>query len=364
MTRHALAIVLAAAVLAPSGQSARADDTVLARIALAEAALARTSSLGEIRSVPKLKRAVTVKDPLVRIGDLVDHAGSLAGVPVFRAPDIGTTGIVSANQVMEALRPYRMFRVDLGDVAEIEVTRAGRVFTSGEIHARILQAYSGQYGLGDAANLSLTVERDIRAFAVEASSSGELVVQRSSYDPRSNRFDITFEVPGSFAARRIPLRFTGTLLEMVETVTAARSMQRGETIKATDVVVERRPKTEVPTDSMTVGDRVAGFAVRQSLRSGQPIRRNDLMKPDLVRRDETVTLIYEAPGLLLTTRGKALEAGAEGDTVSIVNQQSKRTVQGVVSGPGQVTMVSNKPHVVAAASLDPAAAPRTAPKPE
>ncbi|MDC7785550.1 flagellar basal body P-ring formation chaperone FlgA [Rhodoplanes sp. TEM] len=362
MTRRFAATIaaplLAAAVAAPLAASPAAAAAPLAP----PPAAAVESMLMEIRSIPTLKRTITVKEPLVRIGDLLENAGPLAGVPVFRAPDIGTTGTVSTSQIMEALRPYRMFRVDLGDIAEVEVTRAGRVFSSAEIQNRILQAYSGQYGLGEAASLSLTIERDVRAFAVEASSSGELVVARSSYDPRTTRFDITFEVPGSQAARRVPLRFTGTLVEMVETVVAARSLQRGDVIKATDVIVERRPRAEVPTDAAAPGERVAGLAVRQQLRSGQPIRRHDLMKPDLVKRDDTVTLIFEAPGLFLTTRGKALEAGAEGDTVTAVNLQSKRTVQGVVSGPGQIRLVSATPRVVAAAALPPSAPARSAPK--
>ena len=29
------------------------------------------------------------------------------------------------------------------------------------------------------------------------------------------------------------------------------------------------------------------------------------MKPDLVLRNETVTLVYEAPGMVLTIRGRA-----------------------------------------------------------
>ncbi|NVO12694.1 MAG: flagellar basal body P-ring formation protein FlgA [Rhodoplanes sp.] len=314
-------------------------------------------------AIPVLKRSVVISDPLVRIGDLVEHAGSLATIPVFRAPDVGTTGNVSTAQVMEALRPYRLFRVDVGDIAAVEVTRAGRIVTAAEIQSRIVQAFAGQYGLGDAANLTLMVERDIRSFAVEATASGDLVIARSSYDPRSTRFDITFEVPGSLAARRVPLRFTGTLVEMVEAVVTTRSMQRGDVIKGTDVMIERRPKAELPTDAAPASERVAGFAARQALRAGQPVRRNDLMKPDLIRRDETVTLIYEAPGLLLTTRGKALEAGAEGDMVTAVNLQSKRTVQGVVTGAGQITLVTTTSRLVAAASLETSDPAPVAPKP-
>jgi len=57
-----------------------------------------------------------------------------------------------------------------------------------------------------------------------------------------------------------------------------------------------------------------------------------------VVRDQAVTIIYQVPGLYLTTRGKAIESGAEGDTVSVLNMQSKRTLTGIVTGRGQVTV--------------------------
>ena len=49
------------------------------------------------------------------------------------------------------------------------------------------------------------------------------------------------------------------------------------------------------------------MAARRALRAGQPLRSADLMKPELVQRNETVTLVYEVPGIVLTMRGKALE---------------------------------------------------------
>ena len=56
-----------------------------------------------------------------------------------------------------------------------------------------------------------------------------------------------------------------------------------------------------------------------------------------------------APGLYLTGRGKALENGTEGDTVNVLNLQSKRTVQGIVIGPGQVSVSIAAPRIVTAA---------------
>jgi flagella basal body P-ring formation protein FlgA len=43
---------------------------------------------------------------------------------------------------------------------------------------------------------------------------------------------------------------------------------------------------------------------------------------------------------MLTTRGKALESGGDGDAISVLNVETKRTIQGVVSGPNRVTIMS------------------------
>ena len=42
-------------------------------------------------------------------------------------------------------------------------------------------------------------------------------------------------------------------------------------------------------------------------------------------------------------RGKALEGGTEGDVVNVLNLQSKRTVSGVVTGRGQVSIAVATP---------------------
>ena len=64
-----------------------------------------------------------------------------------------------------------------------------------------------------------------------------------------------------------------------------------------------------------------------------------MAKPDLVQRDQGVTLIYETAGLHLTVLGKSLENGTEGDVVNVLNLQSKRTVSAVVVGRGRVAIM-------------------------
>ena len=60
-----------------------------------------------------------------------------------------------------------------------------------------------------------------------------------------------------------------------------------------------------------------------------------------------MTLVYEMPGVMLTVRGKATEGGAQGDIISVLNEQSKRLLQGVVVAPGRVAISNGSPRLAA-----------------
>jgi flagella basal body P-ring formation protein FlgA len=296
--------------------------------------------------IARLKSAVTVTRDVVRIGDLIDNAGAMSDIAIFRAPDPGSTGTISAERVLEAARTHNLLMIDTADIADVEVTRISRAIPRPEIEQRIVRTFASQFPPGDPARFAVTFEREPRTLHVEPQVKGELQVARANYDPRSTRYDITFAVPGM---QQGYARFTGTLVETAPAVVLARPIGRGETIRASDVMLERRPKPEVTSDTVSSIAEIAGMAARVPLRAGPPLHRADLVRPDMVRRDEAVTIIFEVPGIMLTTRGKALESGAEGDLINVLNIQSKRTVQGVVTGPGRVTIITAAPVVANAA---------------
>jgi flagella basal body P-ring formation protein FlgA len=127
---------------------------------------------------------------------------------------------------------------------------------------------------------------------------------------------------------------------MVEVATVARLLRRGEILKQADVVIERHARAEVGRNYVADAAQTIGLAARNDLQPGQLLRAADLMKPEVVRRNEAVTLVYEVPGITLTVRGKATEGGAEGDVIGVLNEQSKRVLEGVVTGPGRVVIAS------------------------
>jgi flagella basal body P-ring formation protein FlgA len=184
---------------------------------------------------------------------------------------------------------------------------------------------------------------------VEPTVKGEPRVARIDYAARTSRFTAAVDVPGHGL-----LYVSGHARAMVDAVVVMRQVTRGEIFKQADLVVERKPRAGMPNGIMSDTAEVIGLAARNNMQAGRLLRARDLMKPQVVQRNETVTLIYRMPGVMLTVRGKALEAGADGDTISVLNEQSKRTLQGVVVGLGRVLVNGGAAHV--ASTIPPAQA--------
>jgi flagella basal body P-ring formation protein FlgA len=182
----------------------------------------------------------------------------------------------------------------------------------------------------------ISFDRELQDLHLDPSNSGELEAVAAHVDPRSGRFDVTFEIAND-SNTPTQLRYSGIAVETVQAAVLARNVERTELLKASDVVVERLPKAQVGGDPAQ-RDQVIGMQMRHPMRAGQPLHVADLTKPDLVQRDQAVTVIYQTAGIYLTTRGKALDSGTEGDLVSVLNPLSKRTVTGIVTARGQVTI--------------------------
>lgn len=307
-----------------------------------DAVATRTDAAG-----PQLKSSVTVVDDVVRIGDLIANAGDQSDIAIFRAPDLGTTGSVPAARVIDAARAHHIIGVAFHGITDVVVTRASRAIAADAIETQIAQAIAHRQGHDDAARVALNFDRNVSALHIEADAKAALQVTRLSYDGRSGRFDALLDVPGSRILQHTPLRVTGQATETVAVATLARPLARGDVIHAPDIVVERRPKYEVNATVVTDTKDLVGFAVRNAIPAGQMVQRAALMRPELVQRSQTVTIIFEAPGLTLTVRGKALEGGAQGDLVLVQNVQSQRSVRGTVVGPGTVAVIGNRPHFAA-----------------
>ena len=79
-----------------------------------------------------------------------------------------------------------------------------------------------------------------------------------------------------------------------------------------------------------------GREVRKTVYAGQTIRPQDTRAPRLVKRNQLVTLKYVKGGLEISLTGRALGEAGEGERVSVLNLQSRQTVEGIVQAGGWI----------------------------
>lgn len=285
-----------------------------------------------------LKAEATVEADVVRIGDLIEHAGPAAEVAAFRAPELGGVGTVQTHRVIEAAREHGILIFDTRGLSAVTVKRNARTIGFAELETAVVEAAMRELGLGDAAGVTVQLDRDMRPLHIEPGVTDAARIVHFSYEPRTRRFSGRVEVAGSNVLRLHAALVSGTLQETAQVVTLARPVARGETVRAGDIVIERRARSEIAADAVVRPEAAVGLAARRALRADQVLRPADLMKPDFVTRNEMVTILFESGGIRLSARGKALDAGAEGDTVNVLNPQSKRTLQAIVEAPGLVVV--------------------------
>ena len=119
-----------------------------------------------------------------------------------------------------------------------------------------------------------------------------------------------------------------------------RPLSMGEVIDARDIEMVQMRLDRVGRTVVLSRDSLVGLAAKRMINPGQPIQAGDVQRPVMVPKGGAVTMLVEAPGIYLSATGKALDNGGEGDAILVMNIQTNRTVQAVVTGPNQVRVMS------------------------
>jgi flagella basal body P-ring formation protein FlgA len=299
-------------------------------------------------AAPHLRAHVTVSGPVVRLGDLVEGAGALGQVPLFRSPDLGYTGPVPASDVVAAGEAAGLAGIETDGLAAVEVSRASRLLTTDDLLPLVQGRLAAAAGLPDPAALQVSFEADSARVALPVTASGQPTVVDAAWSPVDGHFQAVLAVRrrDGGAERRT---LTGTAVETAAVVVAARDLSAGSVVGAADVEVVRRPRAGLPRQSLSASASAVGLEARRAVRAGEVIRAGDLGEPELVKRGDVVTVILSTAGMTLTVRGQALRDGRRGDLVTVRNLQSKRVLEGTVTGTAEVTLIAASPRPIATA---------------
>ena len=285
---------------------------------------------------PVLRAGITVQGRIVRLGDLFENTGEKARIPVAYAPEPGRTSILDADRLYEIAYANNLAWRPSGPFERIIVTRASQTIDGATIVNEV-RAKLKEQGLDD----ELWVTLDYRNLTVHLPTNvaATIALKDFRFDKRTRRFTATLLAP---ADTPLVMRGISGLVDKVATIPVLkRRIAANQVIRESDIERFRVRERSLRVDTVTDPREVVGMAPRRLLRPGRMIRRSDLRRPVLIPKGSMVTMRFKTRLMTLTSRGKALEDGAKGATIKVMNLRSKKPVDARVIGPGLVMVSSS-----------------------
>ena len=120
-----------------------------------------------------------------------------------------------------------------------------------------------------------------------------------------------------------------------EYLAAAVPLAQGQTIGPNDVAKVRGDLTALPPGIVTEASQAVGYTVARTVAVGAPLRQDALRSQQAVAQGQTVRLVSSGPGFKVTTDGRALANGSDGQTIQ-VRAPNGQVVSGVARLGGLV----------------------------
>lgn len=299
----------------------------------------------------RLRAEAIVEGEVVQLGQLIEGLDKGAEIPVFRAPAPGTRGTIRADRVIAAARDMGVAGIEkimLGGIDSVRIIRPGRVVSRHDMQNAIARAFGERGAKGD---VEVVLDDHLQPRLFDLARTEELRVVSLLNTASGGRFEARITLSGDTIGDSWVV--TGTMMETREITVLAADTDRGEAIQKRDLTTVKRRVGTLPQDLIASADDLVGMVPRRPLRAGDPIRISDLAKPILVEKNQIISVVYAAPGITLSMRGRAQSAGSKGETIRVQNLNSKRLVEGIVTGPAQITITSPSVQqpVVAAAEI-------------
>jgi flagella basal body P-ring formation protein FlgA len=285
-----------------------------------------------------LRSEVVVEGDRILLGDVFDGIADNAGVAVAQSPAPGRRVVLEADFLARIAQTHRVNWRPQSRLDRVTVSRAGTEVGTDAVRAAVAVAI--QDSAAGRTRGRIEVDLDLRTvdLTVTSTAAATVGVESLSIDPGTGRFTATVVAParGPVQARQ---QVAGRAITLIDLPVPTRRVTPGEVISIRDIdwiqVRDERNLGDVLTDA----EALIGQTPRRTLAAGQPVRSRDVAAPITVGKNSSVSMVFETQTMTLIARGRALQDGAVGDTIRVLNTQSNRTIDAVVAAPGLVRIV-------------------------
>lgn len=159
-------------------------------------------------------------------------------------------------------------------------------------------------------------------------------VKAMTYDNRRQVF--TADIQGSDNST---MTVNGRVVHTLEVPVLQNNMKAGDVVTAENVAWIEVDENQLSQNTVIDIEQLLGMTPRRFIRQGSLIQNSDIKQPFIVNKGETVTIVYQSNSIEITAKGRALDSGARGDIVRVMNPSSNRVFDATVDGAQLVSIL-------------------------
>ena len=281
---------------------------------------------------PLLRSDIVVKSAQIKLGDVFDGLEKHADFVLAPAPKPGEELTWNQPTLLRIATAFNLpWQPDMGEV--IHIRREGMMIDSETIRA-VLRDHLAR---DDAqAIYNIRFSGDAPQISVEGDALPRLEVVDFEKSAHGDTFSAIIRASAGGASQTVNLR--GVAERMVRVPVLRSALSNGTIIGQRDIDYITMRAAELRPGAVLNAEDLLGTTPRRNVSAGQVVRSDDIEKPRMINRGDLITMVFNNSGMILTTKGKALQDGALGDHIRVSNAGSGRQIEARVTNTKEVTV--------------------------
>jgi flagella basal body P-ring formation protein FlgA len=258
------------------------------------------------------------------------------------APRFGRSAIYDAEWLANVARTNEIDWRPASRMDRVTVQRAAQAVGAAQIEDALRSAVGKEIGdRGGSRKVQVAVDnRGVALYADPEAESG-IQIRDLWLDRDGSRFTAT--VAASDLPRAQTATVSGRVYELTSVPVLTRRIAANDVVRPGDIRFIEAHSDSLPSDTITDADALVGMSPRRYVTDGVPLHAGDFRAPIVVTKNTLVIMVVQTPSMLLTAQGRAVEDGAMGDVIKVMNTHSKMTVDAVVEGTSRVRVQTGSP---------------------
>ncbi len=274
-----------------------------------------------------IKNSVSVSDDMIRLGDLFDGVDTKADTVLGASPKPGAEMVLNARTLMRIASAYNVEWKPSSAAEQVTIRRTAHIITTDDLRSTLHDAIAEK---GIHGKFQVLMNNADAQIMMGGNHTPTVEVLSLNVVPSRNVFEAVMVAP-SKANPVHKLSVSGMIQQMVDVPVVRAAMKTGDIIGSSDIDWIEIPEKTITGDVVLDADSLIGKTPARMLLASKQIRLRDVTSPQLVDRGEEITIQYKDGPVQLTIKGKALQNGAMGDVIRVLNVASNRSVMAQVT---------------------------------